>query len=124
MTRRALCVGINEFKTLPQSSWLNGCVNDAEDIAATLKKNGFQARNVTVLRDAEATKEAIMNALTGMIRKSKPGGTWRDWDDELVADCHKAKTGKTYPSVYGRLEWESESWETRGRPLPAAEVDA
>lgn len=73
MTSRALCVGINEFKTLPQSSWLNGCVNDAEDIAATLKKNGFQSRNVTVLRDAEATKEAIMNALTGMIRKSKPG---------------------------------------------------
>jgi hypothetical protein len=66
-------VGINEFKTLPQSSWLNGCVNDAEDFAATLKKNGFQANNVTVLRDAEATKEAIMNALTGMVRQSKPG---------------------------------------------------
>ncbi|HET8988514.1 MAG TPA: caspase family protein, partial [Humibacillus sp.] len=73
MTSRALCVGINEFKSLPQSSWLNGCVNDADDIAAVLKKNGFQARNVTVLHDAEATKEAIMTALTGMLRKSKPG---------------------------------------------------
>ncbi|MCL4508637.1 MAG: DNA cytosine methyltransferase [Chloroflexi bacterium] len=39
------------------------------------------------------------------IRKSQPGGTWRDWDDDLVAACHKAKTGKTYPSVYGRMEW-------------------
>ncbi len=73
MTSRALCVGINEFRTLPQSSWLNGCVNDADDIAATLKKNGFQSRNITVLHDAEATKEAIMSALTGMLRKSKPG---------------------------------------------------
>ena len=73
MTSRALCVGINEFKTLPQSSWLSGCVNDAEDVAATLTTNGFQADHVTVLRDAEATKEAIMNALTGMIRQSKPG---------------------------------------------------
>jgi len=73
MTSRALCVGINEFETLPQSSWLNGCVNDADDIAAMLRKNGFTSRNVTVLHDAEATKEAIMTALTAMVRKSKPG---------------------------------------------------
>ncbi len=73
MTSRALCVGINEFETLPQSSWLNGCVNDADDIAAMLKKNGFTSRNITVLHDAEATKEAIMTALTAMVRKSKPG---------------------------------------------------
>lgn len=36
---------------------------------------------------------------------SKPGGTWRDWPEELVADCHKKKSGKTYPSVYGRMSW-------------------
>ena len=40
------------------------------------------------------------------IRASKAGGTWRDWDKELVADCHKKKTGKTYPSVYGRMGWD------------------
>ncbi|MCQ8181007.1 DNA cytosine methyltransferase [Methylomonas sp. SURF-1] len=39
------------------------------------------------------------------IRISKPGGTWRDWPEHLRADCHKSKTGKTYPSVYGRMEW-------------------
>ncbi len=39
------------------------------------------------------------------IRQSKPGGTWRDWDDSLVAPCHKRKTGKTYCSVYARMEW-------------------
>lgn len=37
---------------------------------------------------------------------SKPGGTWRDWPEELVADCHKKKSGKTYPSVYGRMTWD------------------
>ena len=36
---------------------------------------------------------------------SKPGGTWRDWPEELVADCHKKKSGKNYPSVYGRMSW-------------------
>src|ERR1017187_138432 len=27
----------------------------------------------------------------------------------LVADCHKEKSGKTYPSVYGRMEWDKPS---------------
>jgi DNA (cytosine-5)-methyltransferase 1 len=28
------------------------------------------------------------------IAAATPGGTWRDWHDDLIADCHKAKTGK------------------------------
>ena len=41
------------------------------------------------------------------IRTSRPGGTWRDWDDDLIANCHKKETGRTYPSVYGRMAWDS-----------------
>jgi DNA (cytosine-5)-methyltransferase 1 len=40
------------------------------------------------------------------IKASRPGGTWRDWPQHLVADCHKADTGRTYPGVYGRMEWD------------------
>lgn len=40
------------------------------------------------------------------IQQSKPGGTWRDWDEELQADCHRKVSGATYPSVYGRMEWD------------------
>lgn len=40
---------------------------------------------------------------------SKPGGTWRDWPDELVTGCHTKSSGKTYPSVYGRMEWSKPS---------------
>lgn len=43
------------------------------------------------------------------IRHSKPGGTWRDWPPALVAKCHRESTGKTYPSVYGRMEWDKPS---------------
>ena len=43
------------------------------------------------------------------IRASKPGGTWRDWSQDLVAKCHKKKSGKTYPAVYGRMEWDRPS---------------
>ncbi|MFD3970802.1 DNA cytosine methyltransferase [Streptomyces cyaneofuscatus] len=41
------------------------------------------------------------------MKSSKPGGTWRDWDPELVAACHKKTSGSTYPSVYGRMEWDA-----------------
>jgi DNA (cytosine-5)-methyltransferase 1 len=41
------------------------------------------------------------------IRASKPGGTWRDWDESLVAPCHRRATGKTYPGVYGRMVWDA-----------------
>jgi DNA (cytosine-5)-methyltransferase 1 len=44
------------------------------------------------------------------IKASKPGGSWRDWNDKLVAPCHLKDTGKTYPGVYGRMEW--------GEPAP------
>lgn len=40
------------------------------------------------------------------IRASKPGGSWRDWPKRLVADCHRGESGRTYPSVYGRMEWD------------------
>lgn len=40
------------------------------------------------------------------IRASKPGGTWREWPKRLVADCHRKNTGKSYPSVYGRMRWD------------------
>ena len=38
------------------------------------------------------------------IRASKPGGTWRDWPEHLVASCHQKKSGKTFPGVYARME--------------------
>jgi DNA (cytosine-5)-methyltransferase 1 len=40
------------------------------------------------------------------IKASKPGGTWREWHPSLRATCHRRDTGDTYPSVYGRMEWD------------------
>jgi len=34
------------------------------------------------------------------------GGSWLDWPDALVLECHKKKSGKSYSSVYGRMKWE------------------
>ncbi len=41
------------------------------------------------------------------IKQSKPGGTWKDWDAHLRAPCHQRKSGETYTSVYGRMEWDA-----------------
>jgi len=40
------------------------------------------------------------------IEASKPGGTWKDWPEELRAECHKKESGKFYTSVYGRMQWD------------------
>ncbi|MGZ8744239.1 MAG: caspase family protein [Nocardioides sp.] len=73
MARYALCVGINEFKSLPRSSWLSGCVNDAHDISKALRRLGFTSRNIKVITDRDATKRKVMTALTAMVGKAKAG---------------------------------------------------
>ena len=40
------------------------------------------------------------------IKNSTPGGSWRDWNEELIAECHTKESGQTFGSVYGRMEWE------------------
>ena len=40
------------------------------------------------------------------IKASEPGGTWRDWPEEIVAPCHLKESGNTYSSVYGRMKWD------------------
>ena len=34
------------------------------------------------------------------------GGSWKDWPEELLLDCHKKESGKSFASVYGRMVWE------------------
>lgn len=43
------------------------------------------------------------------IMHSVPGGTWKDWPEELIAACHIKSTGKGYASVYGRMSWDKPS---------------
>lgn len=43
------------------------------------------------------------------IKKTPYGGSWKDWPSELVLECHKKDSGKSYPSVYGRMTWEQPS---------------
>lgn len=41
------------------------------------------------------------------IKATPQGGGWQNWKDELRLECHKRASGSTYPSVYGRMSWDS-----------------
>lgn len=72
MTKKALCVGINDYPNVNND--LNGCVNDAKAWADLLVGHyGFAPADVTLLLDAQATKANIMSALTKMVSEAQPG---------------------------------------------------
>lgn len=58
------------------------------------------------LRDRLHTSSKLTKLNMRRMKASKPGGTWRDWPKSLVAECHRSETGRTYPGVYGRMEWD------------------
>lgn len=43
------------------------------------------------------------------MRASQPGGTWRDWPEELLAPCHRKASGASFQAFYGRMTWDSPS---------------
>lgn len=43
------------------------------------------------------------------IKATPIGGSWKDWPEELVLECHKKESGKSFSSVYGRMKWDEPS---------------
>ena len=74
MTKRALCVGINDYSLRPRFNSLPDARQDGEAWAALLPDAfGFDAANVTLLTDQNATRQSVMAALTTMLRQSEAG---------------------------------------------------
>ncbi len=40
------------------------------------------------------------------IKATPANGSWRDWDENLKLVCHKKTSGKSFGSVYGRMNWD------------------
>ncbi|MGB5085148.1 MAG: caspase family protein [Methylocystis silviterrae] len=66
--RAALCIGINEYSH--PDDRLSGCVADAQEWEAALKRLGFE---VQALHDSRATKRHIIEELGKMIANSQAG---------------------------------------------------
>ena len=41
------------------------------------------------------------------MKASSPGGTWRDWPEELLAPCHRRASGASFQAFYGRMTWDA-----------------
>jgi len=78
---------------------VRGCIGGLPRIAAGAKYQGDVMHSAARLSSINLRR----------IRSSVPGGTWRDWNDNLKLKCHKKSSGKTYPSIYGRMCWDSPS---------------
>jgi len=66
MAKLALCVGINDYPGT--GSDLAGCVNDANDWAAVLKKRGF---DVKMLLNKQATGKGVRDAIKALVGGAK-----------------------------------------------------
>ena len=72
MTKRAVCVGINDYP-IPGAD-LKGCVNDARQWAGLLKDHfEFSGGDVRLLLDKAAPKAAIITALKDLLAGAKSG---------------------------------------------------
>ena len=70
MAKKALCIGINNYPGTQMD--LNGCINDANDWADTLSARGF---SVSKLLDSQATKAAMVAAMSSLISKAAKNDT-------------------------------------------------
>ncbi|MEM9707652.1 MAG: caspase family protein [Pseudomonadota bacterium] len=66
-TTFGLVIGIDEYAFIPD---LHGAVNDAEDIADALEELGA---SVQLLRNGEATREAVLGAWEAVLDRAEPG---------------------------------------------------
>jgi DNA (cytosine-5)-methyltransferase 1 len=87
-------------------------------IHPTHKKNNYKTVRDAIghlepIKNGERSKKDRLHFTTKLtdinlkrIKSSIPNGSWEDWDESLLLDCHKKETGKTYKAVYGRMTWD------------------
>jgi metacaspase-1 len=74
MAKKALVVGINDYAPIGTGGPdLNGCVNDARDMANTLVICGFAPANVRIVTNQNATRANIINYLGWLLNGCAAG---------------------------------------------------
>jgi DNA (cytosine-5)-methyltransferase 1 len=88
---------------MPRQTHVNNHRTVRDEIGDLPKLNAGESDARDPLHCASRLSETNSQRITA----AKPGGTWRDWDRKLIADCHKIETGRGYSSVYGRMSWKA-----------------
>ncbi|NQU66535.1 MAG: DNA (cytosine-5-)-methyltransferase [Candidatus Marinimicrobia bacterium] len=80
-----------------------------ETVADTIKYLEHIDDGMSSLKDPlhRAVKLSPLNIKR--LKATAEGGSWKDWDDSLILNCHKKTSGKSYGSVYGRMLWNEPS---------------
>ncbi|GIU34071.1 cytosine-specific methyltransferase [Shewanella colwelliana] len=86
--------------------------HDPEDYVTV--RQVLSDKDLPKLKAGSTTKNDRLHKAAGLselnmkrMKASKAGGTWKDWPENLVAECHKKPSGKTYSSVYSRMNWDA-----------------
>ncbi|MCU0633951.1 MAG: caspase family protein, partial [Gemmatimonadaceae bacterium] len=119
-TRRALCIGINDY---PHLRPLEGCVNDARLLRATLIDTfEFPEAHVAILENEAATRQGILDALDALIANTGP-------DDIVVigyAGHGSQMTDLEFDEPSGLdstlQPWDTEGWQGENRDITDDEL--
>lgn len=116
MTKRAVCVGINDYSARSDCANLNGARPDAEAWAQTLSDGfDFDPAKVVVLKDGAATRQAVMGAITTMLGQSGAGD---------VACFFFSGHGGRFASADGSIWYESICCADAGGDITNLDFDA
>lgn len=92
---------------------LHGEIKLREAFSSEVRTVGDVIKSLPPIRHGGTDKSDRLHTASSLsdlnyqrIQHSKPGGTWRDWPEHLIAKCHSKGTGKTYPAVYGRMRYD------------------
>jgi len=96
---------LGEIKLIPKSHTKDNFVT-VKDIIGNLPKidDGVQYK-----KDKLHFSRKLSPLNKKRIKMTPYGGSWKDWPEELKLTCHKKESGKSYPSVYGRMKWDQPS---------------
>lgn len=93
---------LGEIKLIPKTHNKENYMT-VKDVISNLKpiKDGEKDINDSIHFSRKLTPKNKIR-----IRATPYGGSWKDWSEDLKLECHKKDSGKSYPSVYGRMVWE------------------
>lgn len=96
---------LGEIRLLPKSHNPSDYITVRQTIACLPSVNAGEFAPNDPLHRARALSPLNMKR----IQHTKEGGGWKDWPEELLLECYKKKSGRTYGSVYGRMKWDAPS---------------
>jgi hypothetical protein len=99
---RALVIGVDKYPNLSEASQLKGAVNDADDLHDALTSVGVPEANIKRMRNPEAVRKDVVEAMNRLVRDSKSGdlviisysghgmrvGPYKRWDGKNTKGYH------------------------------------